>query len=113
MATDNANGRAVKMRKAVHETAAASLRRVIDNRKAFYRSREKAALCSLFFLKLNEAAAARSITLIFEADGGFMRQTGLLRQSTLAYKTLQEEINIRLVLPWNVIVYGADESGNL
>ena len=66
-----------------------------------------------FLFKAERSAAARTITLIFEADGGFMRQTGLLRQSTLAYKTLQEEINIRLVLPWNVIVYGADESGNL
>src|SRR5688572_33480700 len=29
----------------------------------------------------------------------------------LAYKTLQEEINIGLLLPCNVIVYEADESG--
>ena len=30
---------------------------------------------------------------------------------TLAYKTLQEEINIGLLLPCNVIVYEADEAG--
>jgi uncharacterized protein (DUF302 family) len=29
----------------------------------------------------------------------------------LAYKTLQEEINIGLLLPCNVIVYEADEAG--
>jgi uncharacterized protein (DUF302 family) len=30
----------------------------------------------------------------------------------LAYKTLQEEINIGLLLPCNVVVYEADEVGN-
>jgi uncharacterized protein (DUF302 family) len=30
----------------------------------------------------------------------------------LAYKTLQEEINIGLLLPCNVIVYEADQTGN-
>jgi hypothetical protein len=52
VATDNANGRVVKMRKAVHETVVAFLKQVIADecRCHFQQKKEqkKAAVCSLF-----------------------------------------------------------------